>query len=164
MQPSPPDVEVRQAVLSDIPRARQIHKLLFPEDPHTYAENIHFPTTCNMVAMKNGEVVGYASSLTSGAEPEGRALWRRIRPYIGFVGVHPDHQQQGIGTALLLKVYERLFEITGALAVYLETHAETLEVYTKAGFVPMSTEEVESAFGRNPSSSVVCRLVRPSPT
>ena len=154
------EVHYRVAQQLDIPAADRIKNVLFPGDPHTYAQNILYPSTRNMVAVLNDTVIGYASALTDEKDPHGRAMWQRIRPYIGFIGVHPNHKGKGIGTQLLKETCVYIFQSTEFNDIYLECSAELVPFYARSGFVELPPYEIEEQFGKNPSNSSVCRLSR----
>lgn len=92
--------------------------------------------------------------------PQGKALWERIRPYIGFIGIHPVHQKNGIGSVLLTHTCAFVFQTTSFSSLYLECEESLVPFYRKNGFNAMLPEMVERLFGSNPGNSVLCRIDR----
>src|SRR5574340_690308 len=91
----PADASDREAVASICRR------VLAEKLPFNYELNIGTEGCCNLVAEEPGRVVGYLSMLVKRWDPHGRHPWQRVAPYIAFVGVLPDCQRRGIGTALM---------------------------------------------------------------
>jgi [ribosomal protein S18]-alanine N-acetyltransferase len=76
------------------------------------------------------------------------------RPYIPYLFVAPDCQNQGVGT-LLLRRMESILELRGAKAVYLETPADNVRAvrfYQKQGYHILAVRA--DGRGGNPFSSV----------
>jgi GNAT superfamily N-acetyltransferase len=94
------------------------------------ATHLAEPDVTTFVAELEGRVVGYAAAQIGREEPS---------PDIGIVSfnaVHPDHQGQGIGTALIKQVTGHL-EAQGArvLAVWtLEADEPVRRIYERMGF------------------------------
>jgi GNAT superfamily N-acetyltransferase len=160
MAPPSSSLEFRIAQPCDIPHVQVIEHLLFPGNGHVYAQNILHASTRNLVATSQGRVVGYASALTAGQNLQGRALWQRIRPYIGCIGIHPSHQRQGIGSELLRRTCEYVFRTTSYRHIYLECSPELVAFYLQSRWCEVPSSEVEALFGPNPTDSRVCRVDR----
>lgn len=69
--------------------------------PYHYERNIELAGCLNLVAEERGEVIGFISVLLTRWNPGGEWVWERLAPYVGFVGVLPARQREGIGESLL---------------------------------------------------------------
>lgn len=144
---------VRPATLDDRPAANAIHKAAYPDDPYTYANNIGRQGVINLVAEKDGEVVGFVSALVNNPNPHGKYLWERMRPYIGFVGVAAEHRGRGVGALLVTGVSRSALAATKRDRIYLECEADNelaRGLYEKLGFIIVTPDDVQIRFGRPP--------------
>lgn len=97
-----PRIAIRPATLDDLPAIVGVAQACFPQDYGTQAlaEAWHrgglqaYPKTRYFVAESDGRVVGYASWTFIGGFQSGVMELEQL-------GVHPDVQRQGIGTALI---------------------------------------------------------------
>ncbi len=134
---NPETITIRNANMNDWGAANLIHKSAFPNDIYTYADNIRAFGTINLVAVKENQVVGYITVLVNSPTPDGRAMWMRMRPYIGYVGVLPDYRGLGIAKELVREASRKALQYTGEGYIYLETGEsnETAQsLYERLGF------------------------------
>jgi GNAT superfamily N-acetyltransferase len=155
-------LEIRRATAADIPQNKVIQLTLSPSDKHTYAENVLYPKTLNFVAVLDGRVIGFTSALIDESNRTGRQFWQRARPYIAFVGVLPEHQRQGVGSALLLAVCEAIFRAPWYKEALLECDRDQAPFYEKHGFVEMSPADVAKSWGPDLGKRVPFRKPRPA--
>lgn len=149
-------ITIRDALAADREAVNSIHRAEYPSDSCCYANNIGLPGTVNLVAVKGGEVAGFISVLINQPNLQGRYLWERMRPYIGFLIVSERNRRAGIGTGLVAQASRRAFGATGAGWIYLECRNENekaQKLYEKMGFEHLSAERVEKEFGRPPAST-----------
>ena len=94
------------------------------------SDNLAQPDVTAFVAVREGQVVGYATAQIQPTE-EGADLG-----VVGYNAVHPDHQGHGIGTALVKQVLSFLkAEGARVLAVWtLEADEPARHMYEKLGF------------------------------
>jgi ribosomal protein S18 acetylase RimI-like enzyme len=157
--------EIREAAHHDILGASEICRLvLCPEQLRPYENNIVNAGTMNAVAVSNGVVIGFITALIGGARPvpDGQTneteLWKFMRSYIGFMGVHPDLQNQGIGSALLYCVCDAIFRQTTHQKIYLECKERPISLYKRAGFQLLTPDQVEREFHQRPKGFVLQKL------
>ncbi len=131
---------VRPATLDDLPAIVVVAMACFPQDygEKKWAEVWHrgglsaYPKTQYFVVERDGKVVGYASWSFIGGFQAGVVELEQL-------GVHDDHQGQGIGTALIQQslplVQAWLLENVGrklhAIKVDTETSNEAQRLYRK---------------------------------
>ncbi|WP_247731688.1 GNAT family N-acetyltransferase [Halovivax limisalsi] len=103
-------------------------------DDESFAEALETPGTAVLVAESEGEVVGFAHGVVS--EDEGDIL----RMY-----VHPDHQREGIGTALHERLRTALedFHMNRMRAIDLATNEGGRRFYEQLGYEQSGEGEVE---------------------
>ena len=101
-------MHIRRAVLDDMPTVAVLHhhtmrtSLPFLPDLHTpdevrdYFRDHMFPINDVWVADQDGEVIGYTA---------------RGGGWLNQLYVHPDHQGQGVGDALLVKAMDGVDEL-----------------------------------------------------
>ncbi len=116
----------------DIRRCVEIEKLLFPGDSpwNAWAFQSELDAGgCYLAARtEDDELAGYAGLAVAGRPGDFEAS-------VHTIGVHPDHQGRGIGTALLRALLERADEL--AAPVFLEVRTDNepaLALYDKHGF------------------------------
>lgn len=141
------DFQIRAAQMADIPHARAIQRALVPDHPYDYARNFVARSTCNFVAVRNGKVIGFTSGLIGPLDLTGPAMWQRAPLYVAFVGVDPNVQGQGVGSALLSAVCAALFSASPASHVYLECDRRQAFFYEKNGFAEVSVVEIDGELG-----------------
>jgi putative acetyltransferase len=122
-------MQIRRAVLADMPAVAVLHRftvktslsflpdLHTPEEDQVYFRDHLFPANDVWVAEENGEVVGYTA---------------RGDGWLNQLYVHPDHQGEGIGDALLAEA------MTGVDALQLwafQQNDRARRFYEKRGFV-----------------------------
>ena len=145
-------LQFEQAMPWHIDGARAIQEaVLPPEHPYLYWQNIGGMGTFNLVAMLDGQVVGYISCLVGQPSQGEPTLWRRARPYIGFVGVLPEWQNHGIGPQLvrtLVRVLRENLRITETIWLECKPDGDGREqrAYLRAGFELVPPEDVWRRF------------------
>jgi len=93
---------IRPAELKDKDGAGIVRAMVLSQNhPYQYEQNIGLADTLNLVAEKDGIVVGFVSVLLTRCNPQGQHLWERVTPYIAFIGIMPAQQKKGIGNLLL---------------------------------------------------------------
>jgi ribosomal protein S18 acetylase RimI-like enzyme len=99
---------VREAWRPDEADAERLVKTVLPNDPHSYAQNVRYPSDCiNVLAEIGGNVVGYASLLINASPQCGTQEWRKYDLYIGVVAVDERYRRQGV-CVRMLELIERL--------------------------------------------------------
>lgn len=157
---NPEEITIRRANMNDWGAANLIHKSAYPDDPYTYANNIRVSGTLNFVAAAEiNKVVGYITILVNPPTPDGRLMWMRMRPYIGFVGVLEDYRGLGIAKKLVREASRLALQYTGKDYIYLETEEknETAQkLYENLGFEVVPAETLRELFntGGHPNSRV----------
>lgn len=122
-------MRIRRATLDDMPAATVVHRqamrvsLAFLPELHTAEEDLAhfrdhlFPANEIWVADKDGVVVGYAA---------------RGDGWLNHLYIHPDHQGERIGDALLAKAMDGV----DALQLWaFQQNARARRFYEKRGFV-----------------------------
>jgi len=97
--------------------------------PKCYQDSLKVETNFAFVAEEDTEIVGIAN---------GRLVGESGLAILGWIGVHPNHQNKGIGKALLEKVIEH-FRTEGCHKITLYTLPvliPAVNLYLKHGFVP----------------------------
>ena len=97
--------------------------------PKYYRDSLKVKTNFAFVAEENGEIVGIAM---------GRLVGESGLARLGWIGVHPTHQNTGIGKTLLEKVIEHC-RSKGCHKITLYTLPvliPAINLYLKYGFVP----------------------------
>src|SRR5579885_882878 len=151
---------IRSANENDKASVRLIRERALPEDPTWYENNIGLTETLNLVAEENSVVVGFVTVLLTRWDLQGDALWKRLAPYIGAIGVLPEQQRIGIGRKLLAcAMREIAVRCPNERFVYLEHHSGRdylRRFYQGHGFRTMSAEETFRTAGLCPRASVMC--------
>lgn len=73
-------------------------------------------------AVQDGKVIGYINAISDGV----------LNAFIPWLEVHPDHQDEGIGTELVRRV---VAELDGMYAIDLCCDTDLLPYYEKLGFI-----------------------------
>lgn len=141
------EFQIRTAQMTDIPVARAIQNALFPGHHFDYARNFVTHSTRNSVALREGQVIGFTSGLVGPIDSTGPALWQRVPLYVAFVGVAPNMQHQGAGSALLSTVCDALFSASQSTHVHLECNRPQAQFYEKNNFVEVSPESIDREWG-----------------
>lgn len=123
----------------DIKHCVEIEKLLFAEDDPWSAHAFHAELDAGgyyLAAFTTDDVVvGYGGLAIVGSRGD-------FETSVHTIGVHPDHQQQGTGTALLRALLARADEL-GA-PVFLEVRTDNdaaLALYHRHGFTVVGTRK-----------------------
>jgi ribosomal protein S18 acetylase RimI-like enzyme len=133
--------------------------VLSQNHPYHYERNIGLAETLNLVAEKEGIVVGFVSVLLSICNPQGQHLWERVAPYIAFIGVMAEQQRKGIGNLLLRSaIHGAAIRCPNEPVVYLEheIESEARRLYERIGFRTVSDDEIFIAIGLHPKGPVMC--------
>jgi GNAT superfamily N-acetyltransferase len=122
-------MQIRRATINDMPAAAVVHRLamrislpFLPELHTAEADLFHFrehlfPHNEIWVAEKDGAVVGYTA---------------RGSGWLNHLYIHPDHQGEGIGDALLAQAMDGV----DALQLWaFQQNARARRFYEKRGFV-----------------------------
>lgn len=143
-----PGVQVRNTTPRDLEAVSRLIGTLLPDDRNAsgYVNNIIRSGTFNLAFCLDGKLVGYVTSLIDKASG-GPALWQRVRPYIGFVGVDPAYRDQYIGRTLLSELCDAIFQQTAFESVYLECADGLAAFYRKCGFRQLNFREIQSLSG-----------------
>ena len=113
----------------------------------------------NLVAEKDGIVVGFVSVLLTRCNPQGQHLWERVAPYIAFIGIMPAQQKKGIGNLLLRSAIRgAAIRCPNEPVVYLEheIESEARRLYERIGFRTVPDDEIFMAIGIHPKGPVMC--------
>ncbi|MCU1683461.1 MAG: rimI [Amycolatopsis sp.] len=119
---------------ADIPRCVEIEKILFPGDDPWSARAFHSELDAGGYYLaardeESGGVVGYA-----GLAVVGRRLGE-FEASVHTIGVDPDFQSQGIGTALLRMLLARADEVLAPVFLEVRTdNASAIALYERYGF------------------------------
>lgn len=154
-------MEIRNATLADYEDAMRIRKECLGSNEYAlYERNIGEQNIFNLVASIDGQVVGFISVLEVSFEPKGRAVWQRLFPYIGFVGVLEIFRRRGVCSELLEVTKQRFRENNFRGSIFLECSSELREIYEKSGFVVLHPDVVERMIGLRPKGCVMsCPLI-----
>lgn len=122
----------------DLGRVMHINKVCLPENYTTYFFTDlyeRFPNTF-IVAEENGDILGYIMCRMETGLPDFGLLGIAKRGHVISIAVLPEHQHQGIGTALMK---EAMVNMKGyrARECYLEVRVgnqPAVDMYKKLGF------------------------------
>ncbi|MFF4275092.1 GNAT family N-acetyltransferase [Streptomyces sp. NPDC001536] len=104
--------------------------LSVPDGEHADEEDVDGPAALRAEVDPENERVELIGRLTADIHPAGRA-----HEYLWMIGVAPEHQGQGLGTALIASVLDRCDR--EGLAAYLEaSSARSRALYERLGFQP----------------------------
>lgn len=149
-------LDIRKATVLDVPAIQWLQKkVLPPNHPKDYEKNVGSPSCENLVASIGGEIVGYISVFLTINNPAGPALWHRLAPYVGFVGVVPEHQRKGVCRALLQVVLQGLQTESRHQTIYLECSSGNSDIFEKLGFKRLNNGFVKRTWGVVPRSCVM---------
>lgn len=115
-----------------LPQVQAIEADLFPADPWSpeqFWQELAQPTRTYLVALDDGDVVGYAGTFALPPDAD-----------IQTVGVRPDQQGRGVARLLLTALLDDA-EGRGTTHTLLEVRADNaraLALYESLGFVPIS--------------------------
>ncbi len=151
---------IRLAEPGDIEQAGEIcRRVLSEKKPFNYELNIGVDGCLNLVAEKDGAVVGFITVLLRRWDPAGRHLWQRLAPYLAFIGVLPEYQGHGIGRSLMrAALQEAASRCPGEPRMFLE-HApdnRARRLYQRLGFRTLSADEVFSLTRLTAKGPVMC--------
>jgi ribosomal protein S18 acetylase RimI-like enzyme len=136
-------------------------RVLAPDYPVHYELNIGVPGCLNFIAEEVGIVVGFITVLLSVYDAQGQDLWRRLAPYIAFIGVLPEYQGKRIGTCLLqCAIRETATLCPNSPVLYLEHAPENDRargVFEKCGFKALPREDVFKVTALYPKGPVMFR-------
>jgi ribosomal protein S18 acetylase RimI-like enzyme len=94
---------LRGATLFDIRAVFRLERVIFPRDAYPYLDLallFLLPGVSNLkIVAPDGSLAGFVSSMRS---------WLNQRGWIITLGVAPDHQRNGLGTALLAAAERRM--------------------------------------------------------
>jgi len=151
---------IRPAELKDKDGAGIVRAMVLSQNhPYQYEQNIGLADTLNLVAEKDGIVVGFVSVLLTRCNPQGQHLWERVTPYIAFIGIMPAQQKKGIGNLLLRSAIKgAAIRCPNEPVVYIEHEVESdsRRLYERIGFRTMFHEEILTATGLHPKGPVLC--------
>lgn len=156
-------MEIRPAHPNDFQGASAVqHAVISGDHPYEYARNILSSGTVNLVAIHGGAIVGFISVLLGGLKPDGQHLWERLRPYLAFVGVLPDHQGQHVG-AELIRCALQISDPHATSGMWLECPESAATFYEKVGFARVAPEAVHRHTGMSPKGPVYRLASKPAP-
>lgn len=149
---------IRSATAADYNPVADLQRRTMPNYTYTqYANNIGRPNITSLVYEDEGRVVGFITMLHFAFDTKGNSLWQRMGPYVGFIAVLPEYQNQGIGTQLHQQARARIQALGFTDPVWLECEADELQMrkHASAGFVRVDPAEVERRFGVSPRAAVM---------
>jgi len=119
---------VAPATMRDVHAIRRLEQLIFPIDAYTYlslTSILMWPGSVNYKAVDGqGTLVGFVS---------GSPNWSTETDWIVTLGVHPDHQRQGLGLRLLTTCEDHMTQSTLALTVR-ASNQPAIQLYEAAGY------------------------------
>jgi ribosomal-protein-alanine N-acetyltransferase len=125
---------VLQASVRDVHAIRRLEQVVFPLDAYTYLSLttlLMWPGGANFKALdRQGNLVGFVA---------GSPNWGTHVDWIVTLGVHPDHQRQGLGRRLLAVCEDNLTQPTLRLTVRTGNEA-AIHLYETAGYYRLYVE------------------------
>lgn len=119
---------ISAATVRDVHAIRRLEQIIFPLDAYTYlslSNLLMWPGGANFKAIDpEGELVGFVA---------GSPNWGTHTDWIVTLGVHPDHQRQGLGTRLLTTCEERMTQPLLALTVRV-SNTPAIRLYEAVGY------------------------------
>lgn len=119
---------VLQASVRDVHAIRRLEQIVFPLDAYTYLSLttlLMWPGGANFKALdRQGNLVGFVA---------GSPNWGTHVDWIVTLGVHPDHQRQGLGRSLLTICEDNLTQPTVRLTVRTGNRT-AIQLYETAGY------------------------------
>lgn len=142
---------------SQIRRCVQIEQVLFSGDGPWTARAFHVELDLGgyyLAAFSDeGELVGYAGLAVLGPSGDRETS-------VHTIGVHPEHQGQGIGAALLQALLARADELHAPVFLEVRTDNDSaIRLYERHGFHHVSTREGYYEF----SGADAYTMMRPAP-
>lgn len=152
--------KIRPATVYDVAAARHIREALPLHLSRDYERNIGHPNCVNLVAEVDAQVIGFVSALVGPADRYGDAIWKRLLPYIAFVGVQESYRNQGICRRLVDRAIHdvKRFDLSIDL-VYLQCEEPLVDLYRKLNFVLLEPHEVRVLCGLASKTPVMRRIV-----
>lgn len=130
----PVQIELRPMTDGDLPDVEQIDHKAFPPIWQNSLEGLKKAIQHNgvrTVAVDNDQLIGYQISTTM-----------TIYGHLARLAVHPDHQQMGIGYAIVFDLLKRL-EQQGLTRITVNTQSNnlpSLKMYSQLGFIRTGEE------------------------
>jgi ribosomal protein S18 acetylase RimI-like enzyme len=122
------EYRILQATMRDVHAIRRLEQIIFPLDAYTYLSLttlLMWPGGANFKAVDaKGALVGFVA---------GSPNWGTHIDWIVTLGVHPDHQRQGLGRRLLATCEESMSQPTVRLTVR-ASNESALNLYGAAGY------------------------------
>jgi ribosomal protein S18 acetylase RimI-like enzyme len=117
-----------QATMRDVHAIRRLEQIVFRQDAYTYLSLttlLMWPGGANFKAVDSrGGLVGFVA---------GSPNWGTHVDWIVTLGVHPDHQRQGLGRSLLAICEQHMSQPTVRLTVR-TSNQSALQLYLSAGY------------------------------
>ncbi|MDO5617338.1 ribosomal protein S18-alanine N-acetyltransferase [Kocuria sp.] len=132
MKPGAPEWNLRAATVADVATIETLEQQLFPEDAWSLEmilSEITHPTRSYWVAEAHGQVMGYAGVMVVADTAD-----------VQNIAVAPEHEGQGVGTALLTTLHREAKE-RGAREVLLEVRVDNHRaqaLYQRFGYVALT--------------------------
>jgi len=124
----PPGYAVKAATMRDIHIIRRLELVVFPKDAYSYlnlSALLMWPGSANYKAVTTADqLVGFVS---------GTPNWTSHVDWIVTLGVHPDHQNKGLGRHLLQIAEDSLSQPRVRLTVRASNTA-AIHLYESAGY------------------------------
>ncbi len=125
---------IKPAVLRDVHAIRRLEVLVFPKDAYTFlniSTLLMWPGGAHFKALDSqGNLVGFVS-----ATPD----WAREMDWIVTLGVHPEHQNNGLGRSLL-RAGESGTSLPRLRLTVRASNAAAIHLYESEHFAPCYTE------------------------
>lgn len=158
--------KIRGGVREDIEQVKMlVDTCLCEGNKYRYENNIFYPSdTVNSVAINivDNRIVGYITALRPPGDPRSEVIWKRLRPYIGFVGVLPEARYNGIATTLLKSVSNSMARhYPGSNFIYLECKEKLVSFYERRGYSLVDPNLVKEEFGVLPKGPLLRTCIRP---
>lgn len=125
-------VSIEQASWRDLNALRELERLCFPLDAWPLWDLISVLTLPNVIRLKAVVDGKFAGFVAGDVRPAEKMAW------IATIGVLPEFQRRGIGTALLLAAEARL-EVPRARLCVRVTNLNAIQLYEGQGYQKIST-------------------------
>jgi [ribosomal protein S18]-alanine N-acetyltransferase len=146
---------VAPATVRDVHAIRRLEQVVFPLDAYTYlslTNLLMWPGGINYKAVNlRGELVGFVS---------GSPNWSTHTDWIVTLGIHPNHQHQGLGAWLLGTCEDNMSQPTLALTVRVSNQS-AIRLYEKAGY---QRSYIEPRYYNDGEDGIVMTRSRKYPT
>ncbi|NOK15641.1 GNAT family N-acetyltransferase [Corallococcus carmarthensis] len=143
MVPNDPLTQIRIASPFDEAAASHLLGLVFPDDPHPYAQNIRESNCLNAVATNNeGRLIGFATLLIDPTTQHGTQEWRKYPLYIGAIATEPIHRRKGVGTDLMEFLAQEARKSAPhyqLMHLHVTQDSPSIHFHENCGFVKIST-------------------------